>query len=274
MNNIEVALLQYAAMRQFSEVIRTDSGNEIPWPTSDDTSNEGTWLGENEDNSGGTNVKFGSQAFRAHKISSKVILIPYELFEDSAFDILTFISQAAGERIGRGMARAYTTGNGVKKPTGWVTTAEVGKTTAATNAITFDEIIELEHSVDPAYRIMDTVGYQMHDNIKKAVRKLKDNDGQYLWVPSRVAGEPDTLHGFPVITNQNMDSALAASNKVMGFGDWSKYKIRDVRSARVKVLTERYAENDQIGVLVIMRTDGHLLDAGTNPVKSLQMAAS
>ena len=266
-SQIESAMLQYGSIRPLADVMRTENGNDLPWPTDNDTDNEGSWIGESADNSGGTDVTFGQSIMSAHKISSKIIRIPLELLEDSAFDILSYISGKAGERIGRGQESAYATGNGIAKPTGIVTSATLGKTTASATAITGDEIIDLAHSVDPAYRKGGRCSFIMNDLITAAIRKVKGSDGQYIWVPGLQMGTAGTLYGFPVNVCQSMASTVVASAKTIVFGDISKYKIRDVRNMSLQVLRERYAEYNQVGVLVIMRTDGKLLDAGTHPVK-------
>lgn len=272
-SQIEQAMLDYGAIRPLADVMRTENGNELEWPTNNDTSNQGSWLGESADNSDGTDLAFGLAKMNAYKVSSKIIRVPLELLEDSAFDILSFISDKAGERIGRAMEAAYSTGNGIGKPRGIMTDAVLGVTTASATAITGDEIIDLAHSIDPAYRRGGRCAFVMHDNVLAAIRKVKGSDGQYVWVPGLQMGTAGMLYGFPVAINQGFDSTVAATKKTILFGDISKYKIRDVRNMTLQVLRERYAEYNQVGVLVIMRTDGRLLDAGTNPVKYLQQHA-
>jgi HK97 family phage major capsid protein len=171
------------------------------------------------------------------------------------------------------MESAYSTGNGVGKPRGIMTDAVLGKTTASATAITGDEIIDLAHSVDPAYRRSGRCAFVMNDAILAAIRKVKGSDGQYVWVPGLQNGTAGMLYGFKVAVNQGFDSTVAPSKKTILFGDISKYKIRDVRNLTLQVLRERYAEYNQVGVLVIARTDGRLLDAGTHPVKYLQQNA-
>jgi HK97 family phage major capsid protein len=266
-NNIEVALLQYAALREDATIMRTPDGNKLPWPTCNDTTNEGSWVGENATITAATDVAFGDIVFDAHKVSSLVLKVPIELIQDSAFDILGFVSARAGERIGRTMAEGYTTGDGVSKPSGIVTDATSGVTAAAVDAITSDEVIDLFHSVDPSYR--GSAKFMFHDNVLAALRKLKDGEGQYIWQRGMSEGVPATLYGAPYTINQNMSSTITTGDKTMLYGDLSKYVIRDVGSVRVVILRELYAAADQVGVLVLMRTDGHLIDAGTNPVKYL-----
>ena len=153
-----------------------------------------------------------------------------------------------------------------------MTAATTGVTTAANNAITSDNVIDLYHSVDKAYR--QDFGWMMADSILQAVRKLKDANNQYLWVPSVVQGlqpgTPDLLFRAPYTINNDM-SAIAASADVMLGGKLSSYKIRTAGPARFYRLQERYRDSDQDGFIAMIREDGNLLTSGTPRVKKLTM---
>ena len=141
---------------------------------------------------------------------------------------------------------------------------------ASQTAITADEVIDTFHSVDPAYRTQQGAGWMCHDTILAAIRKLKGSDNNYLWQPGLQAGIPDMLLARPLTVNQQMTGTQAQSAKVLLFGSLRHYKIRDVRTLRLRRLVERYGEFDQEGFVAFHRTDGDLLNAGTNPVKYLQ----
>lgn len=270
--NFERALLEFGGMRQVAQVIRTETGAQMSWPTSNDTMNEGVIVGENTSAGDATDPTTGETQWGAYKYTSRVIKVPVELLEDSAFDMAAIVGEMCGERIGRRQNRDFTVGDGASKPNGLIPAATLGVTAASATAITFDELFNLIHSVDPAYR--NGASWMIHDNILLAVRKLKDSQNRYLWESSLQTGTVDRLIGYPYTVNQSMGSSLAASNKVAAFGQMSKYKIRDVRSLRLRRLVERYADTDQEGFVAFFRSDGNLLDAGTHPVKYLQMAAS
>jgi HK97 family phage major capsid protein len=119
--------------------------------------------------------------------------------------------------------------------------------------------------VDPAYRSA-TAGYMFNDSTAKIIRKLKDGNGQYLWQPGLIAGQPDSLAGYRVVINQSM-AALATTAKGVLFGDLSKYLIRDCMEITLLRLDERFADSHQVGFLAFSRHEGRLLNAGTNPVK-------
>ena len=268
-NQFELSLLAFGGMREVAEIIRTDSGNDLPWPTADDTSNTGELLAENTEVAE-QDVTVGQITWKAYKYSSKMIKVPVELLQDSAFNLPSVLAGMLATRLARITNTHYTTGNAASKPNGVVTASGLGVTTASATAITGDEIIDLIHSLNPAYRV--GARFMFHDNILLYVRKLKDGMGQYLWGSGLNGGSADTLAGYPFTINQDMQSSVATATKTMLFGQFSKYKIRDVREIRVRRLPERYAELDQEAFVAFLRTDGNLLDAGTDPIKHMLQA--
>ena len=267
--SLERAMLQFGGMRQVASIMRTDSGNPMSWPTTNDTGNTGALIGENTTVSD-QDVAFAQVVFYAHKYSSKQVKIPVELLEDSAFNMAAEVGSMLGERLGRITNTHFTTGSGANQPRGIVTAATLGKTCASATAITMDEVLDLIHSVDPAYRT--SAGMMMHDSVLLHIRKLKDGNGQYLWTSGTQAGEPDRIWGYPLTINQDMASSVASAAKTIVFGQLSSYKIRDVAGIRLIRLNERYADEDQVGFLAFLRCDGNLLDAGVAPVKYMVQA--
>lgn len=269
--SLEVAMLAWGGMRQVSEILRTTGGEEMSWPTADDSSAEGRQIGESEAvDTTGANIAeptFGRTIWRAYKFTSDAVLVPNELLEDSAFDVASVLGGMLGERLGRIQNRRCTTGTGAAQPRGIVPASTLGVTTAAAAAITTDEIIQLEHSVDPAYRI--GASYMFHDNVLMALRLLKDGEGRYLWQSNVQAGAPDRINGRPYTINQHMASTVQANAITALFGQLNKYKIREVRGIRLYRLEERYRDNDQDGFVAFVRFDGNLLDAGGHPVRHL-----
>lgn len=271
-NQLEISLLAFGGMMQVAEIMDTATGNDLPWPTVNDTGNEGEIIAEGGSIGSSVDPVFGQIIFKAYKFSSKLIQISTELLEDSAFNMASLLGGFIGTRIGRHGNNKFTLGSGSSEPTGIVTAASVGVTTTTNAALEDVDVVELVHSVDPAYRVGPSVGFMMHDNIILEVRKLKDANDQFIWRAGLELGTPDRLLGYPVTVNQNMASALATTAKIMVFGDLSKYKIRRVRSIRLRRLDELYAANDQVGFVGFIRMDGNLLDAGTDPIKLMDMA--
>lgn len=267
--SLEINMLAFGGMRQVAETIVTPGGEDMSWPTGDDTTNEGVQIGQNESVGTNTQPTAGRIIWRAYKFSSNPVLVDYSLLQDSAFDLASIIGQMLGERLGRATNRKYTYGGGNATPTGLMTAAAQGATQAASSGITYDNVISLEHSVDPAYRASGQ--YMMHDSILLAVRLLKDTYGQYLWMNGVDVGKPDTINRRPLTINQHMDSTSAAGKHPIVFGDFTRYKIRRVGEVRMYRLEERYRDQDQDGFIAIVREDGNLLNAGTNPCKYLTM---
>jgi len=271
---LEIAMLAYGGMRQVSTIMRTATGNELPYPTTNDTSNEGIELSENAAaDTDGTDVDFGNLVLRAYNYSSKFVRVSNVLIRDSAFSLEALLGRMLGERLGRIQNRRCTTGDGAAKAEGITVASTEGKEAASATALDADEIIELIHSVDPSYRSQGS-RFMMHDSVFLQVTLLKDGEGNYLHQPGLADGSDLRVRGYPVTINQHMASSVAASAKVMLFGLLSKYLIREVSTMRLRRLVERFAEYDQTAFLALLSFDGGLLDAGTHPVKHMVMAAA
>jgi HK97 family phage major capsid protein len=270
---LEKSMLFFGGMLQEADVFETATGAQMTWPTYDDTSNVGAILAINTGVSN-QDVAFGQVVFDAYKYSSKQVLVPVELMQDSAFDVNALVADVLGERLGRILNTHFTTGDGSSKPNGVITAAGTGKTgaTGQTTSVTFDDIVDLVYSLDKAYRI--GAKFMMNDSTIKALRKLKDGNGLPIWqAGSATSGEPDSLLGYPVVANNDV-AAMATSAKSIAFGNLKKYKVRRVKDITLLRLNERYADAHQVGFLAFCRFDGDLLDAGTDPVKLYVNSAS
>jgi HK97 family phage major capsid protein len=273
-NQLEVALLEWGNMKQYCTVMRTDSGNDLPMPTMNDTGNKGAQINDNTDNSSDETLPTtGSTTLGAFKFTSNPVLVTQELLEDSAFDMAAILSQQLGIRLGRIQNEKITTGTGSSTVNGIVTAATVGRTATNATSITYEDLLELMYSVGSAYR--GNARWVMNDALIPDLRLLQDGAGGYIFTPDMASASGEMLLGKPIVFNEECDGDLAASDKPIVFGDLSKYMIREVRQIRFYRLTEHYRlTNDADGFVAYMRFDGDLLDAGTNPVKVLQMAAS
>lgn len=251
----------YSSMVGVANIIETDTGNDLLWPGNDDTANEGTYLGENTVLTE-LDTTFTTKTLKAWTINSRIIRVAIQLIQDSAFDIDAFLPRKLGERIARRANRAFTTGTGTNEPEGVQTNAVIGKTgaTGQTTSITYDDLVDLEHSVDVAYR-NERARFMLHDLSLAKARKLKDSQGRPLWEPSLQVGTPSLLNGRGYIVNNDMP-VMAASAKSVLFGDFNAgYIIRQVRARQAMRLTERYADFLQVGFLAFERHDGKPDDA-------------
>lgn len=264
--SIADALKAYGGMRSVAEVFRTAAGNDINFPTSDGTTETGELIGENT-TATGADPAFGVVTLKTYKFSSKVVAVPFELLQDSSIDMEGFIRQRLVTRLGRVTNTYFTTGTGTAQPNGIVTAASSGKvgTTGQTLSVIFDDLVDLVHSVDPAYRALGNCKFMMNDASLKVIHKLKDTAGRPIFLPGYdgLAGAmPDTLLGFPVVINQDV-AVMAANAKSILFGDFSFYKIRDAMDIQMfRFDDSAYIKLGQIGFLAWMRSGGNFVDVG------------
>jgi HK97 family phage major capsid protein len=247
----------YSSMRDVAEVITTETGATLPWPTNDDTANIGAILAENSQVTE-QDVTLGTNDIGAYMYTSKLVRVSLQLLNDNAFDLESWLAGVLGRRIGRAQNQHFTTGTGTAQPEGVQTNAVIGKTgtTGQTTSVTYDDLIDLIHSVDPAYRNSGRAQFMLNDTTLAAARKLKDSQNRPLWEPSIQVGVPDGLLGYGYSINQDMP-VMAANAKSILFGDfYAGYLIRDVQDVQLLRLAERYADYLQVGFLAFARTDG------------------
>lgn len=270
------ALKAYGGVREVANVIQTEMGNPMSFPTTDGTSETGELIAENA-TATAADPTFGTVAVNAYKFSSKIVAVPFELLQDSQIDIEAFVRGRLVERIGRITNTYFTTGSGTGQPRGVVTGSAAGKTGASgqTTTVIADDLIDLIHSVDPAYRRNASCRFMMRDATLGAIRKLKDSQGRPIFIPGYdgLGGAmPDTVLGYGVTINQDV-AAMAASAKSILFGDFSKYIVRDVMQATMfRFADSAYVKLGQIGFLMWARSGGNLTD--TAAVKHYANAAS
>jgi HK97 family phage major capsid protein len=269
MRSFEKALLWYGGMRQVATVLRTESGADLPIPTANDTAQAGVILDINTQVAN-QDVTFGQLVLKAFKYSSKQVLVPVELMQDNAINLPQVLGEMLGERIGRIQNTHFTTGAGTTLPFGITVQSVLGVTGAAGGGITYANLVDLEHSVDIAYR-RQGAAFMMNDVKVAALKKIVDGSQRPIWQPNDASGmangAPATLLGYPVYTNNDMATATTTGTKGMIFGALQKYLIRDVVGVTLLRLDERYADFHQVAFLAFARADGNLLNAGTNPVK-------
>lgn len=270
------AMRQMGGVRSVASNVRTATGAQMLFPTADATAEEGEIVGQNALVSG-QDTTFGQASMDVYKYSSKSIALPFELLQDSMVDMESYIRNLLQLRLWRIQNRHQTLGTGAGQPRGIVTGAQVGKAgaTGQTTTVTYDDLVSLEHSVDPIYRA--ACGWMMHDDTLQAIRKIKDSSGRPIFVPGyeqgNPGGAPDRLLGRTITINQNMDP-MGAGKKSILFGDFSKYLIRDVMDLTLFRMTDsQYTLKGQVGFVAFMRSGGNLLDIG-GAVKYYQNSAS
>ncbi len=263
------ALEEENIFRQMAKVIKTSSGDrKIPVVASKGTA---SWIDE-EGAIPESDDAFGQVSIGAYKLGT-MIKVSEELLNDSVFDLQSYISREFARRIGAREEEAFFNGDGKGKPLGVLAAtggAETGVTAASATAVTADELMDLYYSLKSPYRKKSM--WVLNDSTIKAIRKLKDNNGQYLWQPSLAAGTPDMILGRPIKTSAYMP-AMDAGAKTIAFGDFSYYWIADRQGRSFKRLNELFAATGQVGFLATQRVDGKLILAEAVKVLA-QKAAS
>lgn len=261
------ALEEENIFRTLAKVITTSSGDrKIPVVASKGSA---SWVDEEgpipESDDAFTQVSIG-----AYKLAT-MIKVSEELLNDSVFNLETYIANEFARRIGAKEEEAFFIGDGTGKPTGIFNAtggASLGITAASATAITVDEVMDLFYSLKSPYR--KKAVFIMNDATVKAIRKLKDGNGQYLWQPSIAAGQPDTILNRPVKTSAFVPT-IAAAAKTIAFGDFSYYWVADRQGRSFQRLNELFAATGQVGFKGTQRVDGKLILA--EAIKVLQQKA-
>lgn len=273
---IREVLKEFGGVREVATVIQSDMGGDINFPTSDGTSESGELIAQNT-TATAADPSFGVVTLSTYKFSSKIVAVPFELLQDSAADMEAFVVRRLAERLGRTQNTYFTTGTGSSQPSGIVTGSAAGKTgtTGQTTSVIFEDLVDLVHSVDPAYR-RGPCRWMMNDASLKVVRKLKDSQNRPIFLPGYdgLGGAMgDALLGYPITVNQDV-ATMAANAKSILFGDFSKYMIRDVMGVTMfRFDDSAYVKLGQIGFLAWMRTGGIKVDGG-NPWKHYANSAT
>lgn len=241
-------------MRKLGHTITTSGEHKINIAA---TKPAAAWIDE------GGALSFGDATFAqinldAHKLHVAV-KVTEELLYDNAFGLESYIIEQFGKALSNAEEDAFLNGDGVGKPLGLLSDkggGEVAITTASATAITADEIINLVYSLKRSYR--KNAKFIMNDQTIAALRKLKDNNGAYLWQPSLQAGEVDRLFGYEVYTSPYVP-IIAAGKPVIAFGDFSYYNIGDRGTRSFAELKELYAGNGMVGFVAKERVDGKLI---------------
>lgn len=269
-DNIEIALKAYGGMFEAGTLLTTSKGGDLIMPTVNNTDAKATVVAEYNQSTKSA-PSFGSEILKAYTYRTPIVPVSMELLQDSAFDLESLLSNLLAESFGRGINEDLTIGSGTGKPKGIVNWATASDAKPAATAITLDDIIDLIRGVDSAYAQRGK--FMFNRNTLWSLVKIKDTTGRYIWQEGAKDGTPPTLFGKNYILNDDIDDIAAGKASVL-FGDFSKYKIRMVKSFRVIRLNELLAEYLSIGLFGFARMDGILLDAGTHPAHKLVHKAS
>jgi HK97 family phage major capsid protein len=262
--NLVIAMKAYGGLINLATIIETSTGNPLPWPSTDDTSNLGSILGENVQVSG-QDIAFTNKTLNAYTYTSNLVLASLQLMQDSAFDLDSFITGRLSERIGRAVAQHLVNGTGTAQPQGVLASGAVTNNTTLptgnTVKLTYAGLVALSHSIDPAYRASGNARFLMSDAALSQVRQIVDGQGRPLWTPDYLGqGDRDVILGYPVTIDQSVPVPAANAISVV-FGDFKAgYVVRRALGLQLLRLTERYADFLQVGFIGFMRLDGKVND--------------
>ena len=247
------ALKEENVMRKLCKVITTANERKIPVAG---THSVAAWTAENAPYTE-SNPTFDQKTIDAYKLTD-LIKISVELLDDSAFPLEPYIAKEFASAFGVAEETAFCVGTGSGQPTGLFTAngGAVGITAAGATAVTADEVISLIYALKAPYR--KNAKFLMNDSTVAALRKLKDGNGQYLWQPSIMAGQPDKLLGYDIYTSPYVP-VMAAGAYASAYGDFMNYWIADRTGRTVQRLNELYSTNGQVGFVATERVDGKII---------------
>jgi HK97 family phage major capsid protein len=281
-NEIDKALLSYGGIRSVARILQTSTASPFDMPTINDTASSSTTIAsgkvagaakvaENVAAPGASKIVIGKKTFGGYLYSTGVLDIPRQLVRDSNFDIIPLLVEMLVERLMRATATKYGSGSGSGEPEGAITGASAG-TTAAATALSLDNILDLIHSVDPAYRSSPSFNLAFNDATLKAARKIKDGDGNYIWQMGDIrTGAPGTLFNVQYIVDQCMPN-IEANGVSMLAGDFSKYMIREVGPGLLRSSVEHNFAEDQTSIVYQKTFDAKVINSAA--IKKLTHASS
>ena len=264
---LDVATEFTGQVERVAKKLDTASGNPLDYPTVNDTGNDAAIKGEGVATTA-TDMTFGNVTFNSYNYTS-LVRVSKQLIDDAGFNLDSFLVEALGERVARATNIDFSTGDGTDKPKGIVAESLQGAEVATSGALVANDVLNLIHSIDPSYRNKSSFGLMCSGTIMALLQKLgvgSSNDFP-IFIPSMTAGEPDKLFGYNVYYNNDMDSDLAAAEKVLIAADFDKYVVRRAGGINLIRLDERYMDEMEVGFLVSARRDGHAVD--TRAIKHL-----
>ena len=256
-------------MLDVTRIFNTATGEKITYPvlTAYATANaeaEGAALDEED-------PTYSSLVLDSYKIGG-ITLLSEELVTDAGFDILEHVAEAAGNSLGFKANNMLTNGTGTVEPTGFINSASTGVTggTGVAGAFTADDLIDLAYSLDSAARRLPGVAFMANASTVAAIRKLKDDAGNYIYTPGANA-QADSLLGYPIVENPHMPD-IATDAASVAFGHWPSFYTRLAGGLRLDTSRDYKFGNDQVAFRFLLRLDGGLTVA--NHIKLFVGAAS
>ena len=269
----------------FATILDTDSGNPVPVPLEDDTANAAAIVAEATSLTTSADATFASITLGAFTYRS-LVRVSLELLQDSAFDMESYIARKLGIRLARGFNAHATTGTNSGQPQGIANAsvgASIGFTAATGNTTAFGYVpmVNLEHSLDPAYR--PNAQWMFGDGVLQGLKTALDSSNRPIWMPDYAVASgggapfPGRLLGYQYKINQDMP-VMAANARSVAFGDFSSYMVRRVRNMMLIRADQRFIDQGQIGFYLFARMDGKYANptatAARSPIRLGQNSAT
>ena len=259
--NVAMSYIGPMLNRELVNYVTSDKGGSLYFQRIDDTAQEGYYVAEAGDlTTSAEDLDWTQVELNAYKYHSGLLEVSHELLQDSGIDILDHIRDLCVTRLVRGLNTAFTTGDGTYIQGFCEVAAAAGFTEKGedfgANAVTKTDLLNLYHSIDPAYRAKPSCAWQMLDSTLAILRALDvSTDGGLIWQPSFATGGAPTLLGCPYYLNPAMED-VGSINRPIFFGDWKQYTVREVSPITFKTDDSVYFAKDSLAVDVLGRWDG------------------
>jgi HK97 family phage major capsid protein len=229
-------------------LIQTTSNQDIPFPI-ENARATGTATAEAATYAD-SSPTFTQKTLKAYKYGT-IVLASEELLNSEDVGLQGYLARNLGVAVGTAVNSILTLGTGTVQPEGIAASAGSGVTggTGVVGVPTFENLVDLVHSVDSLYAASAAAGFMMRRSTLGSVRKLKDGAGNYIFVPAPAAGMANTLYGYPVYENPYVAATATAAKSIL-FGDFSYFLVRQVGGVELSRTNDRYWDSDQIGLKV------------------------
>ncbi|MGB0903756.1 MAG: phage major capsid protein [Mangrovicoccus sp.] len=277
---IQGALNATASIRSIATVVNVEASSYDVLVDHDEF--ESAWASETGNLTETSTPKIDRISIPLHELSA-LPKASQRLLDDSAFDIETWLATRIAAKFSRSEADAFINGDGIDKPTGFLSYTLVDNDSWTWGNIGYvftgaagdfngsnpsDAIIELVYALGAEYRANAT--FVMNSKTAGAVRKMKDADGRFLWADGLAAAEPARLMGYPVLIAEQMPD-IADGAAAIAFGDFSAgYTIAERPDLRV--LRDPFSAKPHVLFYATKRVGGDVSDYAA--IKVLRFATS
>ena len=260
LNRVIESLKAFGGVYAFAEKFSSGNGEPLVMMKYDGTARKAVAIAEAGTLPEGAALQFTRVTLNSYKYTSGEFRISFEQARDSMLDLGARVMDAIAESFARKDAELCLTGTGSGQPEGLIVGASAG-ITAAASALTLDNLIDLYHSIDPAYRRSGSFRWVLNDATLSVIRKIKDTTGQYIWSMGDVrTGQESSIFGLPYVVDQGMPN-IGTGNVSVICGDLSKYSIREVGSIRMKRSEEKYFSTDEVVYAGLKSWDAKVLNS-------------